>query len=401
MFKPANPDELLWYVRSLIQFAPDNCNGAKEGDVIAVHANQHAAPLAPYLQQAATEIGAHILFNWQFEFEHHECPDTVLMRDGTKEQVQFTNYDITHSILSQANHSLTIKSPVTFSENPLIHSDNFKHRNQELRKIFHLIRGFHEHNPRYTYVAAYYPNEALAKASGVTVDEFWEQIAKGCCIDADDPLKAMRSAFADVHTIRDTLNEMQLQTLKVTGEKVNLELGLHAQARWVGGSGRNIPSFEVFITPMKSKTNGWVGFSEPLFYKGHTISDLKLTFKNGKVIKAEASEGQASIESFLALDEGVQFLGEFALVDNRLSKIDRMLPSAVLYIENYGGTFHIALGRGYEYTYHDPRNTDWVAVERNMSNEHQDIVYTGDFQVEGITDSGSSRIIFSDGQFQI
>src|SRR4029453_9792337 len=75
--------------------------------------------------------------------------------------------------------------------------------------------------------------------------------------------------------------------------------------------------------------------------------DVKLTFKNGKVIDASASKGQDYLYSMLDMDAGSRFLGECALGTNYgITKFTRN----TLFDEKIGGTVHFALGAGYPET---------------------------------------------------
>ena len=49
----------------------------------------------------------------------------------------------------------------------------------------------------------------------------------------------------------------------------------------------NIPSEEVFTTPHAYKVEGTVSSTKPLSYQGTLIEDIRVTFKEGKIIEGK------------------------------------------------------------------------------------------------------------------
>ena len=98
---------------------------------------------------------------------------------------------------------------------------------------------------------------------------------------------------------------------------------------------------------MIDSVNGQINFSFPAVYHGREVQDVKLTFKNGKVIDASASKGQDYLIGMLDTDAGARFLGECAIGTNY--GITRYTRNT-LFDEKFGGTVHFALGAGYPET---------------------------------------------------
>ena len=72
----------------------------------------------------------------------------------------------------------------------------------------------------------------------------------------------------------------------------------------------NIPSEEVFTTPHAHKVDGTVSSTKPLSYQGTLIDNIKVTFKDGKIIEAHASKGEEVLQKVLKSDEGASRIGE-------------------------------------------------------------------------------------------
>ena len=109
---------------------------------------------------------------------------------------------------------------------------------------------------------------AMAAEAGLTVEQYWEQIIKACFLDDPDPIARWRETLDAIHHYRDWLNSLPIERLHLEAEEIDLWMTLGERRRWVGGSGRNIPSFEIFTSPDWRGTNGHVKFTEPLYSHG-------------------------------------------------------------------------------------------------------------------------------------
>ena len=96
---------------------------------------------------------------------------------------------------------------------------------------------------------------------------------------------------------RQKLNALDADKFNIEGPDADLFITLGEKRQWVGGSGRNIPSFELFTSPDCRGTEGFNKISaEPLYRYGNLIEGVELHFKNGKVVKASAKKGEKSFE---------------------------------------------------------------------------------------------------------
>jgi aminopeptidase len=174
----------------------------------------------------------------------------------------------------------------------------------------------------------------------------------------------------------------------------------------MGGSGRNIPSFEVFISPDCRYTEGYISFNQPLYRYGNLIKDIYLEFKNGKVVKATAKKGEKILKHMIA-NTNANMIGEFSLTDGRISKITKFMAET-LFDENMGGKYgntHIALGSAYKDSYPgDPNKvpkSQWAKMGYNESVVHTDIISTEDRTVTAWLPNGKTLVIYKDGKFTV
>jgi len=181
---------------------------------------------------------------------------------------------------------------------------------------------------------------------------------------------------------------------------------LGEKRRWVGGSGRNIPSFEIFTSPDWRGTEGYISFNQPLYRYGKLITGIRLEFKQGQVIKADAKQNQDLLTQMIARPNADK-VGEFSMTDAKMSRITKFMANT-LYDENIGNHFgntHIAVGMSYKDAYNgDPlkvKKSWWKKMGFNDSGEHCDIVSTSDRVITAILENGKQVVIFAEGKFQV
>ena len=182
-----------------------------------------------------------------------------------------------------------------------------------------------------------------------------------------------------------------------------MKIGKNRQ--WLGGTGRNVPSFEVFTSPDWRGTNGQITFNQPLYYSGKRISGVSLRFENGVVTASSAKENEDALKEMIA-QENADKVGEFSLTDKRHSRITKFMATT-LFDENVGGEFgntHIALGNAYKDAFPGDiskvSNEEWSEMGYNSCPKvHTDIVSTTNRTVTAILGDNSERVIYKHGQF--
>jgi aminopeptidase len=164
----------------------------------------------------------------------------------------------------------------------------------------------------------------------------------------------------------------------------------------------NIPSEEVFTTPHAYKVDGTVSSTKPLSYQGTLIDDIKVTFKDGKIIEAHASKGEEVLQKVLKSDEGACRIGEVALVPHS-SPISQsgIIFYNTLFDENAAS--HIALGQCYSKCFKGELDLSKEEISKkggNSSMIHIDWMIGSDqIDVDGIDQSGNPIPIFRKGEW--
>jgi aminopeptidase len=249
------------------------------------------------------------------------------------------------------------------------------------------------------------PTEELAGQARLSPEEYTNQIIKACYLDEEDPVSRWKSIRAEVLRLRRWLDGFAIRHLHIESENIDLHITPGEGRRWIGVSGHNIPSFEIFTSPDWRGTEGRYFANLPSFHSGNYIEGVRLTFERGKAVGIEAEKGGEFAAKQLVMDQGACRLGEFSLTDRRFSRIDRFMADT-LFDENHGGKFgncHIALGSSYTATFAgDPGTLTRQAKRRlgfNDSALHWDLVNTEDKRVTARLAGGGEIVIYEGGAF--
>ncbi|HNU74833.1 MAG TPA: aminopeptidase, partial [Deltaproteobacteria bacterium] len=249
------------------------------------------------------------------------------------------------------------------------------------------------------------PTEELARHAGMTLEEYTDQIVKACFLNRTDPVSHWKKIYKEAQAIKKWLNSLKVKFFKIESENIDLEIFPGEFRKWIGISGHNIPSFELFLSPDWRGTSGVYYADQPTYRSGNYAKGIRLEFRNGSAVSVEAQEGRDFVQKQLTMDEGASKIGEFSLTDKRFSKIDRFMANT-LYDENYGGksgNCHIALGASYSDTF-DGNPAELTKEKKarlgfNDSALHWDLVNTEEKRVVAYLETGEKKTIYEKGMF--
>lgn len=399
MYMPS-PETLKKYADVLIKFALWSGDGVKPGEVVYLQVPESSKPILPHLQTAVLEAGAHPLIHYTAEDISRN-----FFEKASDEQITWMPKQYLLERVKVADHFVSMISTNNKFELQGVDSKKIMMANKAA-KFYMDARRDKENHGKLTWTLALFGTEAMAKEAHMTLEEYWQQIINACFLDLDDPIAKWKEINIQIHDYENKLNKLHIEWLHVEGPDVDLKVKLGNKRKWLGGRGRNIPSFELFTSPDFRGTEGKIKFNQPLYRYGNLITGIELEFKDGMVTKATAKENEQLLKDMIAV-EGANKVGEFSLTDKRFSRITKFMAET-LFDENIGGTYgntHIALGMAYRDAYDgDPGKVteeQWKELGYNESAVHTDIISTTDRTVTAMLTDGSKRIIYKDGQFQL
>ena len=251
-----------------------------------------------------------------------------------------------------------------------------------------------------------YPTEELASKAGLSLKAYAAQVAKACFLNEKDPVKKWKEVMAQIADIGAWLNGLNIERLRVETASMDFEVLLGEKRQFISGGGNNIPSFEIFTSPDWRGTRGTYYADLSSYRSGNYVQGVKLEFKNGRLVKAGARQGQEFLRKMLAMDKGASQIGEFSLTDRRFSKIDKFMAD-ILFDENFGGKHgncHIAVGASYADTFAgEVSKLDKKAKDKlgfNNSSLHWDLINTEEKTVQARLKDGRSVLIYENGRFR-
>ncbi|MBI5520905.1 MAG: aminopeptidase [Desulfovibrio sp.] len=275
------------------------------------------------------------------------------------------------------------------------------------RKFLREIMESREQTGDFGWTLCAYPTQEQARCAGLSLEEYAAQIRQACFLDEDDPVAKWRQVHAEVTRVKKALGALEIESLRIESAGCDLTVTPGAERRWLGVSGHNIPSFEVFLSPDWRGTEGVYYADQPSYRSGNRVEGVRLVFKEGRAVEATASEGEEFVKKQLAMDAGAAQLGEFSLTDRRHSRIGAFMAST-LYDENYGGAqgnCHVAVGASYSDTYAGDQSTLDAARKEalgfNDSALHWDLVNTEEKTVTARLKGGGSTVIYAGGEFKV
>ena len=187
-----------------------------------------------------------------------------------------------------------------------------------------------------------HPIQAFAQDAEMSLREFEDFVYEGCLVHESDPIKAWKKISKKQQRLVDWLNKAR--KIHVVGPDTDLKLEVTGR-KWINCDGHeNFPDGEIFTGPIEKSMNGHIRYTYPACLHGREVEDVRLQFKDGKVIKATAAKNEEFLLKMLKADKGACYVGEFAFGTN--SGIQRFTKNT-LFDEKIGGTIHLALGKGY------------------------------------------------------
>lgn len=273
-----------------------------------------------------------------------------------------------------------------------------------------------ESKHQWTIAAA--PSAAWAKkvfpnmSKNQAVEALWNAILSAVHVSDDptnDPIAEWKRHNENFSKRCEWLNSQKFEYLTYRSSNgTDFRADLIPEGRWCGGGERtkngiffnpNMPTEEIFTSPMAGKAEGKLVSTKPLSYQGQLINNFWIRFEDGKAVEWDAEVGKEVLDKMLSMDEGSKKLGELALIP----KNSPINESGILFYETLfdeNASCHVALGAGYNDCidgYLDKTNEECRALGINESMIHVDFMIGAD-DLEIIGHKNDTAVpIFSNG----
>lgn len=187
------------------------------------------------------------------------------------------------------------------------------------------------------WVVLRWPNPSMAQQANMSTEAFEDFYFQVCLAD----YAAMSKAVAPLKRRMEAADRV-----RIVGPGTDLRFSIQGIGVVPCFGERNIPDGECFTAPVRDSVNGTIAYNAPTIYRGTPMDQIRLTFRDGKVVEATSSDTEA-LNRILDSDEGARYIGEFAIAFN--PHIRKPMRD-ILFDEKIRGSLHLALGQCYETT---------------------------------------------------
>jgi aminopeptidase len=220
-----------------------------------------------------------------------------------------------------------------------------------------------------------WPSPSMAQSAGMSTEAFEDFYFRVCTLDYAKMQPGMKA-------LAETM--MATDCVEIKGPGTDLRFSIKGMKALPCGGTHNIPDGEVFTAPVRNSVQGVVTYNAPTIYQGTGFDNVRLEFKDGKIVNATANNTR-KLNQILDSDAGARYIGEFAIGFN--PHILQPMRD-ILFDEKINGSFHFTPGQCYEET-----------ENGNRSQVHWDMVNIQREDYGGGTIHFDGRLIRENGRF--
>jgi len=307
------------------------------GQLVRIDGGTVAAPLVTEVYRYALRAGAHPRTRVEVE-----GLDVIAVDESSDEQLVFVS-EVDRFEVEQVSAIVTIwadrNTRALSQADPARVSRRIASRRELTNRLWERID-----EGKANWVGTRFPTDAHAQDAEMSLIEYEDFVYGACHVQGDeDPVAHWQVVSTELNARARELE--QVRELRIVGPDTDLRLGVEGRA-WLAADGKlNMPDGEIFTSPVETATEGEIRFSFPAIFHGRGVEDVRLRFEGGRVVHAEAGEGEDYLRSLLDMDDGARILGELAFGMNY--EIDRFTRD-ILFDEKIGGTMHLALGASFK-----------------------------------------------------
>jgi aminopeptidase len=311
------------------------CLQVKSGDKVFISSTLLAEPLVREVYREAYAAGA-ALVECDLAFRERER----LFMQNASETALKTLPTLTQLAMEHFDCYLHIRAPYNLREGSGSTPERHTLRNEALSTI---NKTYFERTAsrQLRRNLCQYPTDASAQEAGMSLSEYEAFVFGACKLFNDDPMAAWLQVRAKQQHIVDHLNNCK--SIRYLAEGTDITFSTAGRI-WMNSDGQtNMPSGEVYTSPVENSVQGTVHFSLPCIYQGNEVEGVTLWVEDGYIQKWEARRGKDFLDQIFEIP-GTRRFGEAAIGTNY--DIQRMTKN-ILFDEKIGGTIHMAIGQSY------------------------------------------------------
>ncbi len=250
MKKPYTPPQKILqnYAKVLVDYALGGGKGIKKGDVVRVVISESAKPLFVEIRRAILRSGGHMITSYLPDNDDRYNLSRDFYDLASDEQLDFYPKKYCDGLIAEMDHQIFIISETDKKALAGVDPQKMMRAGKAMRPFME-DRTKKESAGQFTWTLALYGTPAMAREARMSEKAYWDQIINACFLKDKNPIATWRKVAAGIKKYEAKLNALAIEDVHVVGPDVDLTVKIGEKRRWVGGTGRNIPSFEIFTSP--------------------------------------------------------------------------------------------------------------------------------------------------------
>ncbi len=313
------------------------CVNLQPGETLLITSTWLAEPLLRELYDAALGAGGHPVLLVDIE-----GTEKILLEKGNEKQLRYVNPFFAEAIRAFDAY-IRILAPFDVKELETVDPAKRRIRQEAMQPV---MNTYFERlgSGSLKRSLCQYPTPAAAQTAGMSLEEYTRFVYNACYLFDENPV----SKWLEVRAFQQKIVEYLNGCTEMRYTRPGTDLTFSTLGRkWINSDGKNnMPSGEVFTSPVEDSVNGHIYFSYPSVYMGRDVRGVSFEVKDGLIVSWDAVEGKPLLDNVLEMD-GARRFGEAAVgTNNRIQQITRN----ILFDEKIGGSIHMAIGQSYRQT---------------------------------------------------
>jgi aminopeptidase len=233
--------------------------------------------------------------------------------------------------------------------NAFCHSDVPPDQRIMIDRVMHPVHDWRVKKTK--WVILRWPSDGFAQLAKMNTEAFEDFFFNVCTMDYSRMAPGMEA-------MRERME--RTDRVKISGNGTDLTFSIREIPAIPCDGHHNIPDGEIFTAPVMDSVNGVIQYNTPTIYQGLPFENIRLEFKNGKIVDCDAGNKTGEMSKILDSDGGARYIGEFSFGVNP----NILHPMCdILFDEKISGSFHFTPGQAYD-----------EADNGNRSQVHWDLV---------------------------
>jgi len=305
---------LTKYANLLVEY----CLEIQSGDTFFISTTTLAEPLVREIYRLALRKGANV----EVEFSFRE-QNRIFLAEAEGDQLHYIS-PLYRKAMEEFDAYLYIRAPFNLREDQNVDPDKRKLRQEALQPVQQTY--FERTATRdLRRSLCQYPTQAAAQNAGMSLEEYEQFVFQACQLYEDDPIAAWLQVRKEQQQVVDFLNTKS--TVRYKNAQTDIEFSTKGRT-WINSDGQtNMPSGEMYTSPVEDSVNGVIHFDYPGIYMGNEVEEVTLWVKDGWIEKWDARRGKDFLDQVFEM-KGARRFGEAAIGNNfKVSKMTKNIGS--------------------------------------------------------------------------